>query len=213
VHLPNTGEADRGHDPDRVADALLSLAASFGVDRNLLWYVSTPITTGRRYYDWLDNVGRGNVDDPAWTPMRKREVEDPNKASAHALVTRVRSMLKAIVVDPTGLDVQGWAQVDYHNFWMALISRSIGTVVFNDGWEYSTGCVFEYSAALSARLTILDAELVALPPQSAIELVDSAIHRLKSDGHQPARLDTLLAARDSIDRLEHLRTTIDGEAS
>jgi hypothetical protein len=183
-----------GEDVD-LAGVLDSFAGCFGLERASVAYVSTPITTGRRYYDWLATAKVPSRDTPAFRAKHARDVIAVNQESAHTLVLRVRHQLARVVVDPTALNVPVWTQNDYHAFWTRLITDYVGTVVFNDGWEYSTGCTIEYAAALRASATRLDAELSDLSPTVAIMKSDDAIARLRGEGRA---VQDLIAARQQI---------------
>lgn len=178
-----------------LADALDSFAGCFGLERSSVAYVSTPITTGRRYYDWLAS-SKLSADSPIFPTEHAREVIAANQASAHSLVLRARHHLGKIVVDPTGLNAPEWSQRDFHVFWTRLITDRVGTVVFNDGWEYSTGCTYEYAAALKAGATVLDAHMSVMPPIVAVTKSDEAIALLRELGHA---VDSLAVAQRQIE--------------
>jgi hypothetical protein len=179
-----------------LADALDSFVGCFGLEREKVAYVSTPITTGRRYYDWLKSSGLVPNAGADFRAAHAREVIAINQASAHALVLYVRGQLGKIVVDPTALDVPVWAQDEYNAFWTRLITDYVGTVVFNDGWEYSTGCTLEYAAALEASATLLDSNLSPLPPKLALMNTNHAVTTLKQQGHS---ISGLVSARRAIE--------------
>ncbi|WP_133067018.1 hypothetical protein [Mycolicibacterium sphagni] len=179
--MSNTAEAVRVGNGD-LADILDSFAGCFGLERSSVAYVSTPITTGRRYYDWL-SASKLSTDNPRFATEHAREVIAANQASAHTLVLRARRLLGKIVVDPTGLHAPEWSQSDFHAFWTRLIADYVGTVVFNDGWEFSTGCTHEYAAALRVGATVLDAHLSVMPPIVAVTKTNDAIAQLRGQGH------------------------------
>jgi hypothetical protein len=192
------GNPDLAREASRVAAALKSLVECFGIDRDRVIYVSTPITTGRRYYDWRRTVAGLSEADPNFEALHQRNVEDPNRASAHELVLALRRTVGPTVIDPTALDVVGWEQEDYHNFWVWLVEGYIGTVVFNDGWEYSTGCAREYAAAVRAGATTLSASLSPRKASVALMLIDSAIVRMSAEHPHDHRLVELRIARHEI---------------
>ncbi|OBI57364.1 hypothetical protein A5705_19980 [Mycobacterium sp. E787] len=160
-------------------------------------YVSTPITTGKLYYDWLQASGYKPDNSSDFQRDHAREVIEINKASARALVTMARKRLDKVVVDPTPLDVPDWTQADFHAFWTRLITDYVGTVVFNAGWEYSTGCCFEFAAALDAGAAVLDEKLSPLQPKVGLMLTRRAINRLRKQGHM---VNGLLTAREAIEQ-------------
>lgn len=182
--------------PNQLADSLDSFAGCFGLQRDSVAYVSTPITTGKRYYDWLEASSRQPSADPEFVQAHSTEVITVNSLSARALVAKARTVLDKVVVDPTGLNAPGWAQEDFHAFWTRLITDYVGTVVFNEGWEYSTGCCWEFAAALRVDATLLDANLSPIAPNVALMQTKVAIQRLCQQGH---KADGLAMARSAIE--------------
>lgn len=149
------------------AAALLAFARCFAPEV----YVSAPITTGHRYLAWCANGsadGRGEG--------HRQHVVQANLRAAESVVRLVRERFSGPVVDPTMLDdLADWEQVDYHRFWAALIESYIGTAVFVDGWEYSTGCAIEILTAYRKGIPVLDQNLAPLAPEAAIALVERAV--------------------------------------
>jgi hypothetical protein len=190
-------EAELLGSASRLADVLDSFGACLGLERGGVAYVSTPITTGRRFYDWLQTSGYTPDSGSVFQQAHASEVIAVNTASAQALVMMVRRRFEKTVVDPTQLDVPFWTQDDFHAFWTRLITDYVGVAVFNDGWEYSTGCCREYAAALNAGATSLDANLSVLPPNVALMLTERAVERLRADGHA---ISGLLTARHIIEQ-------------
>lgn len=171
-----------------MADALDSFAACLGLTPQKVAYVSTPITTGRRYYDWLTASSEASPT-AVIQSAGHRGVIAANEASAHALVNRVRAQCAhLVVVDPTALRAPTWSQEEFHDFWARLITKYVGQVVFNEGWEYSTGCCLEYAAAVAAGTDLLDASMSPLPPNLALMKTQSAVDRLLAEGHSIANL-------------------------
>jgi hypothetical protein len=162
---------------NELADALDSFASCFGLERDNVAYVSTPITTGKRYYDWLQAYSPDAASD--FDRDHAREVIAVNQESARALVELSRRHLDKVVIDPTPLEAPHWTQLQFHAFWTRLITDYAGTVVFNDGWEYSTGCCYEFAAAVNARARLLDDNLSPLPCAAALKLAKRAVERLR----------------------------------
>jgi hypothetical protein len=101
-----------------------------------------------------------------------------------------------VVIDPTPLEAPDWTQLQFHAFWTRLITDYVGTVVFNEGWEYSTGCCYEFAAAVNAGANVLDDNLSPLPTAAALVLTKQAVERLAKQGH---RVEGLVAAREAIE--------------
>lgn len=161
-------------------------------------YVSAPITTGHRFVEWRRGAGADLVKGTErYREEHRRHVVAANLAAARPVVHRARSLLDRVVIDPTALeDVPGWEQHDYHAMWAAVVEQYAGTVVFVDGWEYSTGCVIEFLTAHEKSAVLLDESLTELSPQEGLRRVTAAIADL-SDGVLPT--DGLEQARSRLE--------------
>lgn len=160
-------------------------------------YLSAPITTGPRFVGWRRGPGAGlEWGNPDWAQMRYQAVIAPNREDVVPLVDFLRSRLDDPVIDPTSLeDVPGWEQFDYHHFWTEVIHRYVHTAVFAEGWEYSSGCVLELAAALSAEVKVRTADFNELALEEAVEHVEQALRDVSRDGVLPQEpLETALAA-------------------
>jgi hypothetical protein len=124
-------------------------------------YVSSPLTTGRRAFEWharMDSVMAGDVGNPANKGAGdfRTEVIEPNREQAASYVRELRRQTGRVVIDPTALeDVPGWSQDDYRDFWGRVIERYADTVVLRDGWEYSSGCAYEFLVAHNSGAAVL----------------------------------------------------------
>jgi hypothetical protein len=100
-------------------------------------YVSAPITSGRRFIDWLASFRTLHV---AATPEEyQREhaehVIGANRESIRALMAEVKSQYRVPVIDPTSVgDLPSWTQNDYRAAWASIIEAFAKTVIFDDGW-------------------------------------------------------------------------------
>lgn len=193
--MSTAAEAKLVEASNELADALDSFAGCFGLERNKVAYVSTPITTGKRYYDWLQAY-RPHADSD-FDRDHAGAVIAVNQESARALVERSRRQLDKVVIDPTPLEAPHWTQLQFHAFWTRLITDYAGTVVFNKGWEYSTGCCYEFAAAVNVHAKLLDDTLSPLAAKDALTLTKRAIERLRKQNH---RIEGLLAAREAIEQ-------------
>ena len=105
------------------------------VDTNAA-YLSGPITTGRRYVEYLRNCRQ---DPTRLDGLRKRNIEDLLSAAR-----RLRKSRNRIIIEPASLELPEWTQKDYHHLWERLIERHAKLVIFMPGWEYSYGCALEF---------------------------------------------------------------------
>ena len=146
-------------------------------------YVSTPITTGERFVTWKRGLAAAvRTGDDEYSKGLLEHVVTPNRAQVAGLVERLRSTSDSPVIDPTALeDVPGWQQLDYHGFWTEVIRRYAHTVVFAEGWHYSSGCVLELATAAEAGVALLRQDPEPLTSAKARDLVRLAITDISTD--------------------------------
>jgi hypothetical protein len=147
-------------------------------------YVSTPITTGRRFVEWRRGPGAALApSEDRYRREHDRHVVQRNREHAKPIVRAVRERGWEVVIDPTTVhDVPGWQQRDYHAFWARVIERYAGTVVFADGWEYSSGGTWEFLTAVRTGARLLREDLEPLTVEDGERLIRDAITALDADG-------------------------------
>lgn len=162
-------------------------------------YVSTPITTGERFVRWRCSLSKPvSEHDPLYQAGLAKVIE-ANVEHARPIVDRIARSRPGHVIDPTRLgSVNGWTQYDFHTFWTEVISRYAATVIFVDGWQFSTGCVLEFAAAVRAGRRILDERLKPLPPDDGLALVRAASKEMSGSGLSTSSIDEALDALRSI---------------
>jgi hypothetical protein len=175
-----------------LAPRLIAIYASV-VDAESAIYCSTPITTGRRYVDWLLRHGLdfSSIDD-APLPLRAdhmRYVVEHNVRHAAEVSGRIRSAHRRAVIDPAAIPhIEGWRQDDWLSFWEDVIDRFAQSLVFVDGWEYSLGCTHEYAYALSRNKPCFDERLTDLRVGRGIDLIGAACETMTQLGGNAAKL-------------------------
>lgn len=175
-------------------------------------YCSSELTTGARLYDAL----RENKLKTAAELKEKlgREWFGTNIFAANVKLAKefaqcVRNGLtdKTIVITPGPFEAparENWSQGEYLFFWETLLRSRIKAACFNRNWQFSNGCAFEYAVAQDAGLPTLDHNSKPLELDEGVELIQSAIRRLDSDGFDVSglrkSLEYLLAirARDGV---------------
>ena len=162
-------------------DSLLNVLRSVIVDHSGV-YVSTPITSARRFADW-SSARDFDVDlsHPETYQEFLKEVLEPNSDHARKIINKLRSLYPKALIDPTALkDIEGWVQDDYRVLWAKVIEQYTGTVVFLDGWQYSNGCTYEFLVAngLTPRPLVLKEGLEPLTIEEGIRLVKVAVIEL-----------------------------------
>jgi hypothetical protein len=156
-------------------------------------YASSELTTGRRAYELVRQHGAESVHH-----LRELLGEDPHRSlildrnceEASAFARRLRAELGAevMVITPAPFMAPGWSQAEYLHFWETLIRTRVRAVYFNEAWEYSNGCTFEFAVACEAGVETFDAAGRPLPLERGIERVEAAIADLEARGLEVPRL-------------------------
>jgi hypothetical protein len=158
-------------------------------------YASTELTTGRRAHVVLREIGAQRSSDLLQL-LGDREyatrIWNPNVEEAMAFARKLHHSLggNQLVTTPAPFVAPGWSQVEYLAFWETLIRTRMKAVYFNDGWEYSNGCTFEFLVAQDAGLPTFDAGCAPIQLSEAISRLSSAIDSLERDGIES---DTLVS--------------------
>lgn len=185
-------------------ELLLNVLSSVVSDHSAV-YVSTPITSGRRFADWSSSRDlEVDLSQPETYQEFLREVLEPNSRHARQIIRRLRSLLPKVLIDPTALeDIEGWIQDDYRVLWARVIEQYTDTVYFLDGWQYSNGCTYEFLVAnrLNPRPSILKEDQQPLKLEEGIESIKSAVLDLRS-----SKLPTDFLQR-VLDELKQLRAS------
>jgi hypothetical protein len=153
-------------------------------------YVSVPITTGRAFTDWFRAQGYELKpgSDEYKTALRANVVL-PNVQHAAAFIELLRWHNAGFIVDPTALDVPGWGQAEYNEFWCKIIERHVRRVVFLDGWEHSNGCTLEFETAQALTLECVDEKFQPISRERGLELICAAIAERKQLGLDSPHLE------------------------
>jgi len=168
-----------------VARAMLSFIRCLGARERHEVYLSTPITTGRAFVAWrklADPLIRPGH--PRYESLHYDNVTARNIARIPPLLDTLRRRYPdRLVIDPTSLaDIDGWQQEDYHRFWCTLIARYAAITIFAADWQFSTGCINEFAAALASSAQIYSESLTPLTKKDGTALIEAAIDELDGTG-------------------------------
>jgi hypothetical protein len=170
------------------ADLLLALVGLCADSKHPFAYLSVPITSGRAYLERYAENGHG-PDDARRSRDAREAARSDNERRAHAAADRLRMILTGTVIDPSCLvDVPGWAQADYHAFWINVIDEYAEEAYFLDGWHYSVGCTTEFACAVELGLPTFTEHLSPLSISSGKRLVETAIDEYVGTGLDPELL-------------------------
>ena len=126
-------------------------------------YVSTPITTGPGFVEWMRTRGQHlKKDGNQYQRALKADVILPNIQRTAASIELLRWRHMGLIINPTTLDVPGWKQSDYHRFWTIVLDRHARRVILLQGWQYSRGCTIEFEAAQKLGIDCVDENLAAI---------------------------------------------------
>lgn len=176
-------------DDDVLADpqgaALTSFLEGVFLDRDRTAYLSTPVTTGRWFYEELANRGaRGQVRLTAAELVRevKGEAMRLNAAASDRAIRQLLTDLPEYnIINPATLQAS-WSQRQFLTFWLRIINRYVGTLIVADDWEYSTGSSYECLTALKLGIPVLTLSLSPVSALEAGEAVQGALDELASLG-------------------------------
>ena len=150
-------------------------------------YASSELTTGRRMQKVLREIGATHSEG-----LRRRlgaeryrtSIWDPNVEQAMSFARDLHHRLggNQLVVSPAPFATPDWTQQEYLSFWETLLRTRIKAVYFNAGWEFSSGCSFEYLVSFDAGLPTYDASGAPLPVETAVGLIERAIGVLRNEG-------------------------------
>jgi hypothetical protein len=168
-------------------------------------YASSELTTGRRAYDLVRQHGADSVhhlreilgEDPHRSLILERNCEE-----ASAFAQRLRAELGGaeMVITPAPFEAPGWSQAEYLHFWETLLRTRVKAVYFNQAWQYSNGCTFEFAVACEAGVPTFDSDGEPLPLERGIGLVESALRDLEERGLEVPRL------KQHLERLQAARS-------
>ncbi|MGR9464250.1 DUF4406 domain-containing protein [Rhizobium leguminosarum] len=138
-------------------------------------YLSGPITTGRTFVESL-RTGKSIHSE---TLIRK------NSESLIQAANNLRTRLDEIVLEPATLHIPGWGQAEYLDLWRECIKKHARIVMFMSDWEYSVGCVTEFSFAKSLGMRTEKIDGTELTSVEAFRLLDTARIGLAPDQQHP----------------------------
>ena len=198
--------------PEEVGIALSAVDCMLNGDKAV--YASSDLTTGRRFYRLL-RESEARYPEGLRTKLGaeayRRRLFEPNAEAANAFARSLRDLLggRTLVITPAPLRVPDWSQDEYLGFFEALIRTRIHAAYFNDGWEYSNGCTFEFVVAQEAGVPTFDARGVPLDRGTALVLGERAVTELQASGIEPVGLQQHYTR---LRRLGELRPAPEGPA-
>src|SRR5690349_11114702 len=144
---------ERSHS-DEVDAALSAMDCVLLGDKGV--YASSELSSGRRAQRLQREHGASDsatLRDRLGSERYNNLLWSPNVASALAFAHDLRKKLGTahFIISPAPFTAPGWTQAAYLAFWEKVIRTRVKAVYFNEGWEYSNGCVYEFVVANHAQ--------------------------------------------------------------
>ena len=112
-----------------------------------------------------------------------KSVRKMNAVSARDFAEKLKLSLRETddspIINPVPLGIPGWGQPEYLAFWEEIIRTRVKEIHFNDNWEFSNGCTYEFAVAVDAGKPTFDVKGNRLSAEKAVELIQAAIGDLK----------------------------------
>lgn len=146
-------------------------------------YVSSPITSGQRYIEWIKtHPTNRDFSGDNQTPEFISNVIEKNLGHAKTVVKKIRALFPGkILIDPTAVpDIDGWKQGDYRYAWGRVIEEFADLVVFSDDWQFSSGCIYEYLISMRGNIKVIDEKQEEITPAIALTLIRDAMETLET---------------------------------
>jgi hypothetical protein len=144
-------------------------------------YVSSPITSGRRFLEATDSKASRSA------------LVAQNLRSSGQVVERLRSENPGSIIYAAGMeDIPGWEQDDYRSFWGAVIERFAVRAVFLDDWEFSNGCSYEFLVCSRNGIPCEDQEHGELSIEAGARSIAEAASLLRCKGADAGFLECVL---------------------
>jgi hypothetical protein len=155
-------------------------------------YAAVPITTGSRFLKWYVEGGAFIEGSNRYAEDHRHSVVEPNCSDARVRIAAIRKALPLPVIDPSAFEWPTWSQEEYRAFWAAVIRRYAAMAVFFDGWQFSSGCSFEFLTATTADIPTLGEHLQPLSRMKGYELIVAAVSEFRRHGIPAPVLESVL---------------------
>ncbi len=160
--------------------AMLEVLSSVVQNRNAV-YVSIPITSGRRYIKWYTRSHvKPNFKENGFQKDFVLNVVEYNRKQSKRIITKLEKIFSNVLVNPTAMaDINGWVQNDYRDMWGRVIQRYARTVVCTGGWNYSSGCSYEFLVAKKSKIATVDENNKYISIEEGVKQIQKAVADIK----------------------------------
>jgi hypothetical protein len=137
-------------------------------------------------------TGRDN-----WTQEHMTNVIEPNLRDAASVASRLRAQGKIVIAPAEFPAIEGWSQSDYRYAWGEVIRSYVSVVVFMNGWEYSSGCAYEFLTAVRTGATTIASDLSPITHEAGKQRLRTALSGLTPAVGEGAFVEAVLRELES----------------
>jgi hypothetical protein len=175
-------------------DALVkSLAQDMGHEAI---YVSTPITGGTRYFNFLEQQGASSKEqlNQGQLTAYNMQVIAVNCNNAAKVADGLREQGHS-AIEPSAISLPGWSQTQYNSNWMKVVNDLPSSkMLVCDGWEASYGCLLEVRSAFDKGIPVVDQHQRPISREDALKRVEKTTRELAERGFHVGLLSLALTA-------------------
>lgn len=129
-------------------------------------YVSTPMTTGKRYFEALKS-GK---------PFNREDILKQNADRARFLEKKLKGARKTrTIINPAEHKFEGFGPDDYLGFWVEVIKSKCEILYFVDNWEYSSGSAYEFLQAQSKNIPCYTESMMFMHDYDGLNKIKKAV--------------------------------------
>ena len=168
---------------EQKGQVVCALAAFNTITAKEVIYVSTPITSGKRLYDYMEAKGFATIEEAKkdWKGF-VLNVITPNIEESERTSAKFALETDGAVIAPTAFEkrfhgnrVGTWGQDTFMSMWLALLEEHVTHLVMLDGWHYSNGASEEYVQAVKKGILITDAGGNKITLDQGVQLLQKAL--------------------------------------
>lgn len=158
---------------------------------NKFTYFSGPITGSKLLYETMRTYNVSRKEDLPKDVYDKIRQENVARSKRLEEVVKTKRESPALLPGKLG-SADIWSQRDYIDLSKEIIRFKATEMVFEDGWQYSNGCVEELLLALQLKKPIFDQQEKLLEKEKAIGLLATAVEEIHKLPAECPKLDFLL---------------------
>jgi len=142
------------------------------IDKQSGFYVSCPMTSGRKY---LDEVYANDPPNSRLSEEKRKAIFNKNCHQARSVVAMTRLHFPtAHVIDPTAFYMPGWESSDYLAFWREVLIKHVTVIRFVDDWQFSNGCAYEFAVGVITGKYLTDERERVITPVEGHNMIKAA---------------------------------------